>query len=247
MPAGITGFTMPNGNGGWTIVTSNVITATFALILIPPTVTQVQNYSGAGVNVASGLPHPAFWTNANNVTSDNDVRATTTNNAIATDTDWLRATSFGFAIPTTASILGIQFATRYRGWTPTVATNPPAADATYCLTNASAQPDVPTTTQSHVHAVGGTKINSPTAANPADNLANWGGFMNFMGRSAVPTPADVNNPNWGYGLIFSIAADPSGTQSYNYEVDSMSMNLYVWQGTDITPPQTAVPLLFCDA
>jgi hypothetical protein len=246
MPAGISNFSLPNGNGGWIVTSGSILTATWALVLVPPTITQVQNYAGNGQGIASGLPHASAWSNGNNVSSDNDVRATVTNNAIATDTDWLRAIQFGFAIPTTASIFGYQFVTRQRGWTPLAATNPPSADLTYCLTNASAQPDVPTTTQSHVQSVTGTKINSPTAANPADTAATYGGFLNYMNRSAIPLPADVNNANWGYCLLYTIVGDPGGSQSYNYEVDSMSMNLYVWNGTDITPPSGG-PLLFCEA
>jgi hypothetical protein len=247
MPQGIAGYTMPNGNGGWTAINATINTATFALFLIPPTITQVQRYCGAGADVGSGLPHPAFWNTANNITADDNVRATTTNNGISTDTDWLRATNFGFTIPTSASIMGIQFATAMRGWTPTAALNPPSAQATYCLTNpATAAPDVPTTTQSHVQNLSGTKINSPTASNPADGNLLYGGFLNVMNRAAWPIPADVNSSNFGYCWLLTIDADPGGAQSYNYEVDSMQMNLFVWQGTDITPAGGG-PLLFSEA
>lgn len=159
------------------------------------------HYSDVNIGLgsfASGVSGPIFpttesqtststnaWSNLGNVNANDGVYATVLIPINAGGTsELLKATGFGFAIPSTGTVYGITVTTNHR---------------------ASAGPNVPVTDLS----VRLLKAGVPTGSDLADPITAWGpsntaNTVNYGGSSVLWgstwTPADVNNATFGVGI-----------------------------------------------
>lgn len=143
------------------------------------------NVPGLGAdNAAAGT---VAWSNPTNISASDDARATAVLGAAATSHQ-LRATQFGFAIPTTATVTGVTVAIERSG---TVGGD--VKDATVQLLKAGT-------------AAGSNKATATTWP-LTDTVATYGGSADLWGTTL--SPSDVNNS--GFGVLIQAVATAGST------------------------------------
>jgi len=142
------------------------------------------NNAGTGTNVAIGSN--TDWSNPGNITATGTPYATCTF-ANGTNTDYLQATNFGFSIPSTATILGIQVLINRNG-TQTIGVGV-RDNALYLVKNVSGSPEIQTS--------GDNKANSTTwpTSFGTDSYGTTSDLWNLTW-----TADDINNSNFGVAL-----------------------------------------------
>ena len=136
------------------------------------------------------------WSNVSNVYSSNDLRATA-----SLTTAVMAATGFGFSIPVSSTILGIEIVTEYQG----SGNNTSRRELTVQLTKDGSA------------GVGTASAFSATAAN-TDQIFTVGGSADLLGNTL--TAAEVN------ASTFGVLLKPSNVGSYARSVDHVYLVVY---------------------
>lgn len=131
------------------------------------------------------------WTNPGNITADDASYATAATTNVATS-HWLKATNFGFTLPTDAIINGIQVTYKYKDSTG-------AGQVNSCKI-----------------VKGGTIVGSSLSGGESipvsENTQSYGGSSNLWGQTW--TAADINASNFGF-VLQTISNAGGSTQSVN--------------------------------
>ena len=242
-PAGPAAVSMPTGSGGWT-VTSGCTTATLAVFLIPPTVSGVTRAPSGQAQIASGLPNPMNWSGPVDAIFADDNSRVVIGTAYSQDSNFIRASGFNFNVPSSAAIMGVQVDPRFRCFTQDPNNNYPGPgswDLTYALTDLSNGSFDNSTVGAHVQTWITNVYHTWSASSPVDGGGTYGGLLNFWGRAAIPTSADVNSPIWGYCFLGTGGtSDPQGVVTTVCEVDYMPMTVWYWIPLDFVVPLTGL-------
>lgn len=165
------------------------------------------NSTGTIASDASGFGGTA-WVNPGNVASSNDVRAVATMVG-DTDTEYLKATNFGFAIPTGATIDGITIAVEGRTTSGDL-----YGSSVFLVIGGTNQPGYSA---------------SGVAWGATDEVLTFGGVADTLGAPPL-TGADVNDS--GFGVAIYLAGD-----SAVIEIDHVTMTIHYTGGS--SGPTTA--------
>ncbi|HCV43174.1 MAG TPA: hypothetical protein DGH68_06795, partial [Bacteroidetes bacterium] len=209
-------MTIYNSIKGTHMKTFSTILLTLACVVLTSTTVMGQttvgpNNAGTGANVAS--VGTVAWTNPGNALTNNNSYATVT---LASQTsNYLQTTNYGFAIPTDATINGIQ-ATIGR-FENTTGTGNDVRDNVVQLIKAGA-------------LVGSNYAVTGTDWPTSETAVNYGGTADLWG--ATWTPAEVNATNFG------VALSANSTNSRTASVDYMTISVtytpapqtYTWNG-----------------
>lgn len=155
------------------------------------------------------------WSNPGNAAASDDSWATAVIGAAVTPSEYLKATNFGFAIPTGATIDGIS-----------VSVERSATQANRVADNA-------------VRIVKGGSIGSTDKADGAtpwptsDGAANYGGAADLWGETWAYS--DINNS--GFGVAISAASTGSGTRTARIDLVTITVT-YTEAAGGGQPPRT---------
>lgn len=160
------------------------------------------------------------WQNPSNATAIDDVRTDhfAFLSALFPDSNYLKSTNFGFAIPAGAIILGIE--TRAEGLFIT---------GSSCTTTRVRLVD-------EAGVIGTTdKSDGATWSDGVDAIIGpWGGAADLWGD--VWTPADINNSNFGFVLAPTHSVDTFGKPNVDYTQIRITYSL--------PPPPRGAPIFF---
>lgn len=150
------------------------------------------------------------WSNPSNITAnDGNVASVSLTSGVSSHS--LKASNFGFSIPSTAHVAGYELKVESREDTANSALWPNNGRAYSASTSyfGILQNDLafPLTTLTE-ETIGGSTI---------PNNSNYGVF--------TWRPSDVNSSNFGFGLIVSGSTNPG-----NFEVDFLQLNVHYWEG-----------------
>ncbi len=168
-----------------------------------------QTYSTPGSLPGSGTDVTGVgtvtWTNVGNITGNDNIYATA--NLNGSTTHYLRATNFGFAIPTNATITGITVTIGRYG---TTGSGSDVRDNVVSLINNG--------------TVSGSNLAYTTTDWPSlEATANYGGTTNMWGfNTTTLTPAIINAANFGVAL--SVKSSNTRTAYVDYITISVSYN-----------------------
>lgn len=161
--------------------------------------------SGGTFASSSALGSSNAWSSPSNAAASDDSRATASGDA--NPTQYLKATNFGFSIPTSAVIEGIKVE----------------------IERSSNQGGAPHWTDRAVKIVKGGTV---CAGNFADTSTQWGSsdaYATYGGQSQKWgqdwTPADINNS--GFGVVLSAITDGLGATA---RVDHIRITVYYYDG-----------------
>jgi len=143
------------------------------------------------------------WSNPGNIVSSNNVRAIADLDEVASD--WLRATNFGFTIPSDATIDGIEIAVErhHEGG------GNPIQDQQCFLRKSTGQ-------------VGSDWAATATNWPTSDGTATYGGATSLFGTTW--TPAEINNS--AFGLDLSARKNPTSGVAREARVDHIQIKVY---------------------
>jgi hypothetical protein len=179
----------------------------------PPSVISASEPAGSGANDA-GNGGTVTWANPGNITALDATYATATFPSSSTATsEYLKAESFGFAIPTGATIKGIQVSVLRAAFGNEKA----IVDTAARLVKAG-------TVQTTDRSLG---VQWPTSA----AYAIYGGTSDLWG--GVWTPTDINDPGFGFAIAASSINDTA-------LVDYISITVYYALASGFTVAQDAV-------
>lgn len=150
------------------------------------------------------------WYDTSNATASDNATAHASRSVLPKVTQWLKATDFGFAIPTGATITGIVVAIERKA---TANSSMYARDYALKLV----KDDV---------AVGDSLADTVTKWPVSDAVASYGGETNLWGTSL--SPADVNASTFGAAL--SAYLYPSIKESIRADVDHIAITVYYTEG-----------------
>lgn len=152
------------------------------------------------------------WANPNNILTTNNVFATVTGNE-----GWsglLIGRNFGFTVPNTATITGVEAQIERRRGAST------CKDKTVTLVKENTVP------------FGSNKASSETWPTPIDVIKFYGGATDMWGlTTATLTPAIVNSTGFGLGVAIGYV-NAAETTAYSGEVDTMVLKVY-WKNPPI--------------
>jgi VCBS repeat-containing protein len=192
---------------------------TITVTYFVPSAQGPQSSSTAAGNIAitSG---DANWNNAGNITTSNNLYADVTIQNDADISNYLRATGFGFTIPSTATITGIEAKIeRSEGG----------------LGNAEIQDNVVSLVKNNV-VTGSNKAVTGTNWPTTDTTATYGSSSDLWGTTW--TPADINNAN--FGVVLSVQSNSNTDESAR--VDHITMTVYYTLPPNTTPTANAQSL-----
>ena len=182
-------------------VRSRAIALVLALAL--PALAHAQQQTLSPVSCTSLGGGGANWTNPGSAVSSDDGYASAS--VDGTVTDPLRCVNYGFAIPPTATILGIEVALERKS---DRTQNNGSNDSTFFLVKAG--------------AAAGSNRATATAYTTADAIEVHGGPADLWGTTW--TPAEINAANFG-AVYTGTKPDPSG-QPHVITVDHMQVTVY---------------------
>jgi len=175
------------------------------------------NNAGTGASVAGG---GFAWSNPGNITSSNNTYAQATVTTANGLTDFLQATNFGFAVPSTATIKGVTVEVEAKA-------SVDGGGANYMYFAGSKL------------IKGGTVVGVAQNASPSGHLTTSdayyaiGSASNMWGTTL--TPADVNASNFGVQVQFQVR---NAVSSITGDVDHIRVTVHYWQA--ITLDEVAV-------
>lgn len=155
----------------------------------PPTTDVGPNSAATGADDASA--GQIAWLNPGNVVSSNDARATSSLSASKPASHLLKATGFGFNVPTSATITGVKVEVeRSQGSATDV------HDSVIQLTTGGA-------------LIGSNKADAATLwpVGTAESYATYGGLTDGWGAGL--TPAQVNDPSFGVAIQAALTTSTS--------------------------------------
>jgi MSHA biogenesis protein MshQ len=202
--------------GPWS-ATRNVIVNT------PAIVSQTRSPAAAGNCTSLGGPG-ANWTNPGNAFSSNNAYATAS--VDGTTTDPLQCLNYGFSIPLTAVIAGIEVSVERRS---NSTANGGSRDASLFLVKAGVQ--------------AGNNGATATIYTTADVVEVHGGATNLWGTTWMP--AEINAAN--FGALFTATKPSAAGAAHTISLDHISITVYYY--VPIPPPgsfnafETATPAL----
>ena len=178
------------------------------------------NNSGTIINLDNSASNNRFWVNAVRAsTSNNSYASVVLNGGSANDrqSDFLKATNFGFAIPLDATILGIEVTIER---------------AQSCVGSSCTSVVVDSNVRlvKDGNIVGIDHADRNTAYSNSDTSVKYGSSSDLWGTTW--TPAQINN-NLA-GLVFASQRNIGGDR--NVRVDAITMNVYYGLPADTTPP-----------
>ncbi|MCX6812299.1 MAG: chitobiase/beta-hexosaminidase C-terminal domain-containing protein [Candidatus Berkelbacteria bacterium] len=156
------------------------------------------------------------WSNPSNAQLSDDQWASATISNSSSRTHYLKATGFGFNIPSGTTINGIVMTIeKHQGCTTTGCTSNVTDDTAKLLKSGS--------------VVGSNLADTTTAWGTADSVSTYGSATNLWGMTPVWTYSDINNVN--FGAVFSATRDSGGSR--NVYVDQITLKVYY---SDIQSP-----------
>jgi hypothetical protein len=171
----------------------------FALLILVPSIALGADtgfvIAGTGTDADGGYP---IWSNPNNITTDNEssYARITLGQSVGTTSNYLRATNFGFSIPTGATINGIEASIHGYGV-------PPANKDLHAYL-----------IKGNALQTGWTDKGTSTPLNGGAFTLSYGGATDMWGGTL--SASDVNSSGFGMGIQMNIvtAGDDKVTDIY---------------------------------
>lgn len=149
-----------------------------------------------------------IWAGPSDAQTSNDVRATALLQAEATSlTEWLQAQTFGFTIPSSATILGVL------------------VEIEKSLSGAGVSIDSEDVRLLKAGGVGGANYGVTSGWGLTDAYTSYGGAADLWGRSWLPS--DINAANFGMVIAATFS---TGTQARIAQVDHIRITVYYEEG-----------------